>query len=269
MRNWQWLGIVFLIAGCGSSAGKPLILKAKTPVHAILLTELTSGGSQKGDPVMMMTTDEIKDGSGNVLVPKGASMIGDVTWSRAEGTLGSLTNEPARLNFKFKSLILPDGSTADVSASPDQADADYELNRENTGFVSTSRQIDALAEGSDNAAAMAVLQNLVQSGKLNEQDKAKIADLAQQLDLPATTKAVTNEDIDKVASLIQKVRQGATVGSLASGGSMVVVDAAIELIDAAGELGDRLSRTLGGRNIHAYVGTPVTAYVEEDTEVFK
>ncbi|RYG37799.1 hypothetical protein EON81_05590 [bacterium] len=70
--------------------------------------------------------------------------------------------------------------------------------------------------------------------------------------------------MDEVQSVCRKIRDGGSIAGLASQGTIA---AAMELVNLAGELEHRLGRSLGGRNIHAYPGTVIPAYVAETTTV--
>src|SRR5688500_17851987 len=129
-------------------------LEKGTKIKAVLLKELTSGGTNEGAEVPTMVSEDVKDAAGKVLVPRGTPVAGKITWSRTEGTLGSLTNNPARLKFKFIGGKTADGKDFKLSAKSD-ADEEFELNRDNTGRNEASEQLEALASDKANDKALA------------------------------------------------------------------------------------------------------------------
>ena len=259
------------IVGCQKPTETVVTEKIKLPkgtkIEAVTLKELTSGGTPEGEAVPMMVSQDVKDSSGHVLVPRGAAVTGEVSWSRTEGSLGGLTNRPARLKFRFKEVVLPDGTRAKLSASEEKEDQEFELNRDNTGQINVTSQVEQLADNPQNQEAMDALKRLVEDGDMSNLNSEKLSEVAQQLNLTATTRLANDKDVNQVADLMQKIKGGSTIASLASGGSLLAVDAAMELIGVVGQVGSRLGRSLGGRNIRAYVGTPVTAYVVQDVQV--
>src|SRR5947207_1572172 len=100
--NRNRLLVLATILLCGCSSPKPeapppevSVLQAGTAVPTVLMQQLESGGTPKDTEVHLMVSEDVKDLQGRVLIPKGAAAKGRVTWSRAEGSLGALTNTPA------------------------------------------------------------------------------------------------------------------------------------------------------------------------------
>lgn len=267
-----------ILAGCSAAqqqapAAMPLEavkLEAGTPVKAILMKELTSGGTNEGEDAPLMVSEDVKDAKGRVLVPKGSVVTSKVTWSRSEGTLGSLLNQPARLKIKIENLKAVDGALVKLSAEKGKFE-EFELNRENTGRITASEQLEKVAGDKSNDLALEAVRDLFEKGegaKLDSPEtRQKLAAIAQELGLPTTTKVMQENQVAKVTDLVQQIRRGTSLANLANGGSASLVDAAIELAGVAGQIGDRLGRIVGGRNIRAYVGTPVQVYVLETAEV--
>ena len=176
-----------------------------------------------------------------------------------QGTLGALMNRPARLSLTLGELTGPGGERIPLSADP-QAAKEYELNRANTGRPDTSQRE---PEEADLSTGVTV-QSLVAQGERGGLDARQVGDLARRLGMGETARLADANGLERAQALIQTVRQGTTVAGLASGGT---VAAALELVDLAGDVGHRLGRRLGGRNIRAYPGTEIPAFVARDTTI--
>ena len=248
-----------VLLGCGPkpapSAPAPVerkvTLVAGTPVKLVLLDELTSGGTEKGATVRLALAEPL-DG-----IPAMTPATATVSWSRSEGTLGSMMSRPARLNLTLESLTGPNGEPIPLSADPAEA-KDVELNRDNTG------RPDAKDPGEDDELAQRAVQSLIQQGQSGGLDAKQVGDLARRLGMGETARLADTGRLDEVRNLMKTVRAGGTVASLASGGT---VAAALELVNLAGDVGHRLGRSLGGRNIRAYPGTIIPAYIARETTV--
>ena len=217
----------------------------------VLLDELTSGGSEKGMTVRVALAEPIES------LPAMTPGTATVAWSRTEGTLGGLTNRPARLTLTLQSLTAPDGTEIALSADPTEA-RDYELNRANTGLP------DSGDPGEENAAAQQAVQELIQRGQSNGLDAKEVSDLARRMGMSETAKLADAGRLGEAESLIRTVRRGGSVTALAGGAPIA---AALELVQLAGGVGQRLGRSLGGRNIRAYPGTIIPAYISRDAIV--
>jgi len=230
------------VASTTIAAPKPLA--NGTPIRLILADDLTSGGAKEGSTVRFVLNTDL----GRDELPKMGELVTcTVTWSRSEGTLGGLTNRPARLKVKIDSL-----GPYFLSASRDEAQ-DYEFNRENTGLPS-DRGTDVSAEKVD------LLEKLL-VGQSNEEISADfIESLGSESSLPETQKLLKSAPY---------VHQTSVIAALASGGTTAEFSLALSAVnEIRGVLGrniGKLKRTLSGRNIHAYPGTEVTVYVWKPT----
>ena len=246
-----------VLLGCAPKAAPPaptpevrrVTLVAGTPVKLVLLDELTSGGTEKGTTVRLALAEPV-DG-----VAAMSPATATVSWSRTEGTLGAFSNRPARLNLTLESLTGPVGEAIPLSADRSEA-KDVELNRDNTGRPGETDP------GEENEVAQRAVQELIQQGQSGGLDAKQVGDLARRLGMGETAKLADAGQLDKVQNLMKTVRAGGTVASLASGGT---VAAALEMVNLAGDVGHRLGRSLGGRNIRAYPGTIIPAYIARST----
>lgn len=264
VRNlYRIVPLLVLLGGCRAASGpatsespapRKVSLAAGTPIRLVLFDELTSGGSEEGTEVRLALMEPVEG------LPAMSPVTAVVSWSRTEGTLGGLTNRPARLNLKLKSLKGPNGEEIPLSADPKEAQ-DYELNRANTGRPSTITQKEP--EEADDAVGTAV-KALIEQGRTEGLNADEVGQLARRLGMDETAKLAETGKLDQVQDLCRKIRDGGTIAGLASGGT---VAAAMELVNLAGDVGHRLGRSLGGRNIRAYPGTVIPAYVAETTVV--
>ncbi|RYG35103.1 hypothetical protein EON81_13690 [bacterium] len=253
--------LLIVLGGCRNASGpameasapRKVSLAAGTPVRLVLFDELTSGGSAEGTEVRLALMEPVQG------LPAMCPATAVVSWSRTEGTLGGLTNRPARLKLTLKSLKGPNGEEIPLSADSKESE-DYELNRANTGRPSIAQKE---PEEEDEAVGAAV-KELIEQGQSGGLNPDQVGQLARKLGMNETAKLAEAGKLDEVQSLCRKIRDGGTIAGLASGGT---VAAAMELVNLAGDLGHRLGRSLGGRNIHAYPGTVIPAYVSETTTV--
>ena len=230
---------------------RTVALAAGTPVKLVLLDELTSGGSDQGQTVHLA----LAEGIDGLIAMSHATAT--VSTSRTEGTLGAFMNRPARLNLTLGSVAGPDGTMIPLSADPKEP-KDVELNRGNTGRPDVAQRE---PEETDVAVGTTV-QGLIETGESGGLDPKQVGDLARKLGMVQTARLADAGRLGDAQRLVQTIRQGGTVAGIAGGGT---VAAAMELVGLAGDVGHRLGRSLGGRNIRAYPGTIIPAYVARDT----
>jgi hypothetical protein len=240
-----------------------------TPVHAILLDRLQSGGTAVDSDVLLLVSEDVSV-DGAVVISKGSPIRAKVTQSREEGSLGALTNSPARLSVSFSSAVANGGQPVSLSGAADR-DAPYEFNRANTGIVGDAAGLDRIASDDRSRTALdtvrQIFENPDQANLSDPETKQGLRQIATSLGMTETSRLIDRNEIDHVSSLISQLRQGSTIAAIASGGATAEIAAALELANLAGKLGSRLSRMAKGRNIVAYVGTPVTAYVTQPVRV--
>jgi hypothetical protein len=220
---------------------KKVPVAANTPVKLILIDDLTSGGTPKDAPVRFALNTEIP---GSDLPAIGTIVTGKVTWSRSEGTLGALTDSPARLNVALD----PMGSYA-LSGSKEPAD-EVEFNRANTGLPGPTNAPTTSPE------KVEILEKLLTDPSGSTISREAIESLKFDSALPATEKLLSQSRGQSAESLIT---------ALATGGTSAEFELALRAVnEVRGVLGRNLGalkRRLGGRNIHAYPGTEVTVYL--------
>lgn len=278
-----WIALIVAAAGCQGKqeaptpASAPKVVEVEIPsgtkVTAVLLKQLESGIDDEGTEFPMLVAEDVKDPQGHVLIRQGTPMQGRVTWSRREGTLSGLMNQPARLKFAFESTVASDGTGLDLCADPKQPDEAYELNRGNTGLLSNRKQIEEIASDEKNGQALAAMQDLFENGdsaKLEtEESRQRLAMIAQKLNLPGIAQVAQQNEMGKVKRLLDQLRQGASLSKLAPAATQgpVGLTAIMEMADVCRSVNDRMNHATHGRNIKAYVGTPLTAYTKSAVKV--
>lgn len=276
--------VAAVLVGCGHKEETPpapsapvkVSLAAGTKVPAILTKGLESGVDDEGTEVSMVASEDVKDAAGHVLIAKGAPVKGSVSWSRRESTTDAITNRPARLKFKFTSATAVDGQTVDLCADTAKPDEPYELNRGNTGTEAASQALDAMIQDDKDKEVLDEVSDLVEKGDmrvlLQPDSKERLASIAQRMQMPelqTLAQSSINQDADaqKIKTMLEQVRSGGNVSVNGAPGLMSNLMGVMQLASLAGQIGDRLGRALHGRNIKAYPGTPVEAYVLKDVQI--
>ena len=274
MRRMVSLCAIAVVAGCAvqdpAKQVKPLTIPKSTKVELVLAKHLSAGEAKEGDFVpFIVSRDVIVDG--RVAIPKGALAEGKVSWSRSEGSLSGLVNEPARLEVKFDSLKLGAKSAQLVADLEDPAKA-YAFTRENTGTPdSNDEKLDELLKTEANRRLAEKFDELF-AGKSPDlsgtEAEEALRTIAGELGMTETQRIISNgkSNAGQIANTIERLQRG-DISSIARGDLTLSLNAVMELANLVGGLGSRLSRALKGRTIHAYPGTVVEAYLAESVEI--
>ena len=267
------LVLIGAVVGCNSPAPeipaaepKVLMLEQGTPVDLILAKQINAGSTNEGESVPMLVSEDVKDAQGNTLIPKGAIATGVVTTPRSEGPLSGLMNRPARLEVELTGFDAPDGTHIDVNTDEERKETIYKFTRENTGKPSADEnKIDDLLKDEMNRQVAEKLSAAFegQSPDLSTPEaKEALNKFANELGLNDTKKLIDSgkADYGQLANTIQRLQKGDYSG-LTKGDLSLNLNSVMELANLAGGLGSRLSRSLKGRTIHAYPGTPLRVYV--------
>lgn len=250
-----------LLVGCARkeetppAAPQPIVekvsLAAGSEVPLVLLQDLHSGGTQEGETVALMVTENVTESSGKAVVVKGAPAKGTVTWSRSEGLLGGLSNRPARLKIRLDRVQAVDGTWIPFSTE------EYEFNRANTGLPPAE-------PSSDKALSDFKQAYEAQGEKLSASQAEAVAKALQAVGKSSTIDA---SQIERANELILRARHGEGVESLLHSGALPMADTALAVVRTLGQAQSRLSGALKGRNIHAYPGSKIEAKVGEDATI--
>lgn len=275
MKLWPSALVVLCLAGCSNSgpvsqttAPVDVQVPAGTEIPLVLIKNLRAGEAREGDLVPFLVSDDVQV-AGKIVVAKGTTVTGKVTWSRSEGTLSGLMNQPARLEVAFNDLALSSGRLAVVPNLDDPEHA-YAFTRENTSQESPSDPM--LDELVADEAKKQVAEKLNQmfDGKevtLDSSDSRKaLKDIVDSMGMGETQKLLQGPDsnLNQLQSTVGRLQRG-DLSAIAKGDLSLSLNSVLELANLAGGLGDRLARSLKGRTIHALAGTRLTLKVKKAT----
>ncbi len=274
------VGLAGLVAlgGCGAKepVKKPeprvVQLRAGTEVPLVLLRQISAGTTREGTLVPFMVAEDVSV-DGVVVIPKGSIAEGEVTWSRSEGSLGGLMNQPARLAVKLLHTRAADGGAVRLAADANDSEKAYAFNRENTGLDEARVSEDAIAQlkSSDVGQRVeAAIEGFFETGdatKLNMEAEANqwLRGLTRDNDMQSLEKSL-DQGGSELERMVKHVRDG-TITKLAGTEALLAVSAIQELARLGRSIGGHLADRLKGRTIKAYVGTKVEAFVAAETKV--
>ncbi|MGV3615441.1 MAG: hypothetical protein ACO1SV_08930 [Fimbriimonas sp.] len=269
------------LAGCqgpktDAEAPKPVVtaeLGAGIPVPMVLLKSLESGVDEEGSDVPLLVSEDVKDAQGRVLIEKGTPAQGRVTWSRREEMLGGLMNRPARLKFDLVATVSVDGQAIDLCANKEKPEDPYELNRGNTGRPRAARELEAMFEDERDQAVLKAMNDIFEGKEAEllelQESRDRLASIGQKLQLPGLASLAQQNQVGKVKPLLNGLRSGGPINEVARhlNADSPALAAVMEWTGIAGAVSDRLGGFAHGRNIKAYVGTPVQGFVEKPATV--
>jgi hypothetical protein len=239
----------------------PAAPEVGTEVPLMLIKELESGVTPEGSPVSFIVTEDVRS-SGGTAIKEGTIVRGKVSWTRRERMMDGLAGRPARLNVEFDPIHSQHGFT--VMLGGDEEDNSYAFNRSNTGPVSN---IPVPKENNTKGQDIveSVRQKLLSEDvELTDDDLRKVLDAyAGEMRLEATGRIVAQNELKRMNQLIQIAKSNSGSADLLTGDLGLAVAAVSELTSLANHVGRQLDRALSGRNIKAYIGTPVRVKVVE------
>ena len=234
------------------------LAQAKVEVPLLLLTELSSGGSEVGKRVAFMVTADVPGPDGKVVVPKGAVAYGKVVWSRASGAISKFLNEPARLAITLENVAGADGKALSLTAIGADAKGVLHLNDENTGIERASEAVEQVLNDPDAKKALEVMLGGLIGKEMGANDVVAI--LAKRLNLANIAKLVEVNSLGDLVGTFKSIAAGeiTRIGTAHAG---LVIEAITELTGLRKSVGDRIAGLFKGRNIRAYPGTPIKATI--------
>jgi hypothetical protein len=288
------LASALVVAGCAPGSGgvattKYGTLAAGTELVLSLLGQLEAGQAKEGDKVPLVVSQDVRDDSGNVLIPRGAVVQGEVSWSRSEGSLSGLARQPARLAIRVPEIRTPEGDPVRLVAKLDKPDEPFMFTRDNTGKIeleSTEVQ-NARGHVAESAKVVALdkaeiekirseIEAAIKTGEFERlqndaEFKSAMEKLANDLELSSVRRVVVSEHgkpsgLQKAKELMLCAEKGTFVNL--SGPEMALAMETIEQLgNAARQIDRKVSGMIKGRTIKAYMGTPVKMYVAETKRV--
>ena len=268
------------VAGCGNMSnstttapkpGRLIGVRAGMEVPLSLLSQIEAGKARKGQLVPFMVTEDVKNDNGDVVIAKGTIAEGEVTWSRSEGTLSAMVNEPARLEVRLKHTRSSGGWPIPLCTDMDKPDEGYQFTRDNTGKPAERNDVGVDPEVTE--AAVQAISEFMETGdssRLNANTRARewLIKVSKEPGMEAARSFIDPEAPQKAQAtdlerVVKHVRDG-SITHLAGGEVMLAVAALQEFGNLAHSVEHSISSRLKGRTIKAYVGTPVKAYVAKD-----
>jgi len=104
----------------GSSSvtnAEPRYLTAGTDIRATLDTPLSTKTSKAGDRFTATVSAPVHDSSGNVIVPIGSKLNGQVGEPTEDGKLATAIKDMGHINLRFTDIQLPNGADVPISAT--------------------------------------------------------------------------------------------------------------------------------------------------------
>lgn len=164
-------------ASTSSSSGPQLTRRERSPGHsnelpsgteidASLQTALSTKTSQVGDRFTAVVTQPVRDIEDRVAIPTGARINGQITESEEGKTLPTLRGR-GKLNLRFNSITMPNGSQIPISAallSVNQSGGNGSVNSE--GEVESGTKGSTAAKGVGVGAGIGTIAGLIFGGPL-------------------------------------------------------------------------------------------------------
>lgn len=227
-------------------------------VPMILLTEISSGGAPQGKEIAFMVTQDVTSAGNSIVIPRGAIAYGKVVWSRSAGAISKFLNEPARLAVTIDRTVTADGKTIQLQATNSKDAKPLQFTGENTNTEAASDELKKIL--ADETSKKALQQMLdVFSGE-DMGDAGIVAGLAKRLNLTSMFQLAEARSLGDLVSVFKGVA-GGQLTRVTVGQAGLVVSAITELAGLRRSVGGLISGLFKGRNIRAFPGTPVVAYI--------
>lgn len=250
----------------------PVDVEEGLEVPLVLLTPLDSGGSEVGKVATLVVADNVNVG-GKTVIKQGSVARAKVSRSR-EGTLiGTVTNQPARLEIELLDVKATDGRNIKLRAhAPGEP---FSFTQANTSPDGQLKIADAVADPEAQKFLSALANQIVSGGKLSPEDREKaetqLKDMAKRYGLESTHKFLSSKDSGTqkavgLTDVLESVSRGDLKG-LAGEKAVLAIKAAGEIVDIGSGIDQTLRNMFKGSNIHAKVGTKVNAYAAEKVRV--
>jgi len=252
---------------------KPIPVKDGMEVPLVLLTPLDSGGTEEGKSVTFVVAEDVKGSNGGVVIKQGSLATGKVVQSRAGSILGAITNQPARLEVELNDVTTVNGKSLKIRGS--EPGKPFSFDQANTKPEEKPNAVDAITDPKARDFVASMARQIVTGHEMAGDDKKEadddLKDLASRYGLESTSAFLnqpskSQEKKNDVAGLLEAVQKGDTKG-LTGVDLLLAAKAAGEIVQLGSGIDKSLRGIFKGNNIHAKVGTPVTAYIAETKSV--
>ena len=145
-------------------AGHANELPSGTDIFASLDTPLSTKTSHPGDHFSATISQPVRDADDHIVVPTGAHLNGQVTESEEGKNLPTVRGR-GKLNMRFESITLPNGTHIPISAtllSVNEAGGNGEVNSE--GEVQSTTKASTAAKGAGVGAGIGTIAGLILGG---------------------------------------------------------------------------------------------------------
>lgn len=239
------------------------VAKAGTGIPVMLMNKLASGDSKVGETAVFLVTRDVKDASGNVVIPQGSFVTASVVQSRSAGAVSAMLNQPARLVIEFDELRA--GNESAKVQSRDKNPAELQLTADNTGLPDLAADLGSVWDDPETRQGLQELAKVVLEGKVPGAEAAALMErTAERLKLSSTADAIRGNHMDALARIGDSLASGSV--SFAVGDLTATAAALQELLGIAGAVSSRLEGIFKGRNVRAYPGTEFEVFLAEDFE---
>jgi hypothetical protein len=140
----------------------------------------------------------------------------------------------------------------------------YHFTGDNTGFERASDELEKIL--ADEASKKSLQQMLEGLAGIDMGDSKIVTMLAERLNLGSMKKLAETNSLNDLVGALKGIAAG-ELTRIATGQTTLVIEAIAELAGIRKTVGDRISGLFKGRNIKAFPGTPVTAYVAKETMI--
>jgi hypothetical protein len=253
--------LLALLVSCAPETTLTARLEKGEEVELILMQQLSAGGSKEGEEVAFMVTEDVAS-NGHVLIPRGAIAYGRVNWSRSAGALSKITNEPPRLAVTIDRTTSIDKRTVMLQANEDGEP--FHFSGKNTSPSQASAMLDQTLQDEQTKQQVERLFKAFEGGSIG--DERVVRELAEKLGLESTEKMARDHSIKDIESVFNQILQGEAT-RVVGGETTLLIDTIAEIAGLRFSVGDRIAGIFRGPTIHAYPGTPVTAYVAEPIDI--
>jgi hypothetical protein len=140
----------------------------------------------------------------------------------------------------------------------------FHFSGKNTKPIATSNFVDDVLNDAETKEQIERLFKAFEGESMG--DERVIRELAEKLRMENTQKMAKDHSINDIEGIIKQVIDGGAT-RIVGGQTALMIDTIAEIAGLRFSVGDRIAGVFRGPTIHAYPGTPVTAYVAESIDI--